>query len=88
MTAIQRCMRVCMSGRRRAGALAACVCLGMALIAYPVGSVTGPGNGGTPPGTTPALVPVPGSPFAAASYPFSVTVDPTGKFVYVADRGS
>jgi hypothetical protein len=32
-----------------------------------------------------ALVPVPGSPFAAGSFPLSVAVDPTGKFAYVAN---
>ena len=32
-----------------------------------------------------ALVPVPGSPFAAGFNPVSVAVDPTGKFAYVAN---
>src|SRR6266849_2313018 len=35
--------------------------------------------------TTGALSPVTGSPFAAGSFPFSVAVDPTGKFAYVAN---
>src|SRR5260370_28901277 len=34
-----------------------------------------------------ALTPVPGSPFAAGSVPFSVAVDRTGKFAYVANGG-
>jgi DNA-binding beta-propeller fold protein YncE len=34
-----------------------------------------------------ALAPVPGSPFPAGSNPRSVTVDPTGSFVYVANCG-
>jgi DNA-binding beta-propeller fold protein YncE len=34
-----------------------------------------------------ALVPVPGSPFAAGFNPVSVAVDPTGKFAYVANGG-
>ena len=36
--------------------------------------------------TTGVLSPVPGSPFAAGSFPFSVVVDPTGKFAYVVNR--
>jgi 6-phosphogluconolactonase len=35
--------------------------------------------------TTGALSPVPGSPFAAGSFPFSVAVDPSGRFAYVAN---
>jgi DNA-binding beta-propeller fold protein YncE len=31
---------------------------------------------------------VPGSPFVAGSQPYSVTVDPTNRFVYVANWGS
>jgi hypothetical protein len=31
------------------------------------------------------LTPIPGSPFAAGSFPESVAVDPTGKFAYVAN---
>ena len=38
--------------------------------------------------TTGALTPVPGSPFEAGLRPFSVVVDPTGKFAYVANYGS
>jgi 6-phosphogluconolactonase len=37
-------------------------------------------------GTTGALSPVPGSPFAAGRAPFSVAVDPSGKFAYVANE--
>jgi 6-phosphogluconolactonase (cycloisomerase 2 family) len=36
-------------------------------------------------GANGALTPVPGSPFAAGSVPFSVAVDPTAKFAYVAN---
>jgi 6-phosphogluconolactonase (cycloisomerase 2 family) len=32
-----------------------------------------------------ALAAIPGSPFAAGTYPYSVAVDPTGKFAYVAN---
>jgi hypothetical protein len=39
-------------------------------------------------GTNGALTPVPGSPFAAGLNPFSVAVDPTGKFAYVANLGT
>src|SRR5262249_3099920 len=39
-------------------------------------------------GTTGALTPVAGSPFPAGMGPISVTVDPTGQFAYVANRGS
>jgi len=39
-------------------------------------------------GTTGALVPVVGSPFSAGQGPFSVTVDPTGRFAYVANVDS
>src|SRR5258706_7872210 len=41
--------------------------------------------------TTGALTAIPGSPgspFAAGTHPFSVAVDPTGKFAYVANDGS
>jgi DNA-binding beta-propeller fold protein YncE len=38
-------------------------------------------------GSNGALTPVPGSPFAAGSFPNSVAVDPTGKFAYVASYG-
>src|SRR5437660_1761004 len=37
-------------------------------------------------GANGALIPVPGSPFAGASGPSSVAVDPTGKFAYVANE--
>jgi hypothetical protein len=37
--------------------------------------------------STGALTPVAGSPFAAGIAPRSVTVDPSGKFAYVADLG-
>ena len=37
--------------------------------------------------STGALTPVPGSPFASGLLPFSVTVHPTGRFVYVANLG-
>src|SRR5258708_27582966 len=37
-------------------------------------------------GSNGALTPVPGSPFAAGFQPLSVTVDPTGKFAYVANE--
>ena len=88
MTAFQS-LRVGTFRRERfpAEALAAVVCLVMALLACPAANVAGPNSGGTPPATA-ALVPVPGSPFAAAAYPFSVAVDPTGKFVYVANAGN
>src|SRR5260221_13988013 len=33
------------------------------------------------------LTPVPGSPFAAGTFPPSVAVDPTAKFAYVANAG-
>lgn len=36
-------------------------------------------------GSNGALIPVPGSPFAAGSIPFSVAVDTTGSFAYVAN---
>ncbi len=36
--------------------------------------------------TTGALSPVPGSPFAAGSFPISVAVDPSGKFAYVTNQ--
>src|SRR5260370_3002946 len=39
-------------------------------------------------GTTGMLTPVPGSPFPVGQFPESVTVDPTGRFVYVANGGS
>src|SRR5260370_5153461 len=39
-------------------------------------------------GTTGALTPVAGSPFPAGTKPFSVAVDPTGQFVYLANDGS
>ncbi|MBI3656077.1 MAG: beta-propeller fold lactonase family protein, partial [Acidobacteria bacterium] len=39
-------------------------------------------------GTTGVLTPVDGSPFPAGTSPSSVTVDPTGRFAYVANRGS
>src|SRR5260221_873351 len=38
-------------------------------------------------GANGALTPVPGSPFAAGTFPFSMAVDPTGKFAYVANLG-
>jgi 6-phosphogluconolactonase (cycloisomerase 2 family) len=39
-------------------------------------------------GATGALTPIAGSPFAAGAGPFSVAVDPTGRFVYVANQFS
>ena len=39
-------------------------------------------------GANGALTPVPGSPFAAGTFPFSVAVDPTGKFAYVTNVSS
>ena len=39
-------------------------------------------------GTTGALTEVVGSPFAAGINPYSVAVDPTGRFAYVANDGS
>src|SRR5260370_17817384 len=39
-------------------------------------------------GTTGMLTPVPGSPFPVGQFPESVTVDPTGRFVYVANSRS
>src|SRR5258708_10147190 len=56
-----------------------------------------PGCGGTGPGnvsaytinaTTGVLTPVAGSPFPAGTGPLSVTVNPTGKFAYVANFNS
>src|SRR5437867_971621 len=44
--------------------------------AYTINAITG------------ALTAVPGAPFAAGLYPFSVAVDPTGQFAYVANEGS
>jgi Tol biopolymer transport system component/6-phosphogluconolactonase (cycloisomerase 2 family) len=38
--------------------------------------------------TTGGLTAVPGSPFAAGTYPFSIAVDPSGKFVFVANQNS
>jgi 6-phosphogluconolactonase len=37
---------------------------------------------------TGALREIAGSPFVAGDQPYSVTVDPSGKFVYVANRAS
>jgi 6-phosphogluconolactonase (cycloisomerase 2 family) len=37
--------------------------------------------------STGALTPIPGSPFATGQFPNSVTVHPTGRFVYVANSG-
>jgi len=37
-------------------------------------------------GSNGALIPIPGSPFAAASFPLSVAVDAKAKFVYVANQ--
>jgi 6-phosphogluconolactonase len=48
---------------------------GASVAAYPIETATG------------ALTPVAGSPYAAGGCPMSATVDPTGKFVYVADTG-
>jgi 6-phosphogluconolactonase len=39
-------------------------------------------------GASGALIPVPGSPFAAGTQPQSVAVDPTGRFAYVANLGA
>src|SRR5260221_12711296 len=39
-------------------------------------------------GANGALTPVPGSPFAAGTWPFSVAVDPTAKFAYEIGRAS
>jgi 6-phosphogluconolactonase (cycloisomerase 2 family) len=39
-------------------------------------------------GTTGVLSPVPGSPFSAGVNPIGVTVDPTGRYAYVAAAGS
>lgn len=39
-------------------------------------------------GSTGALTPVPGSPFAAGLSPSSLAVDDTARFVYVANHGS
>jgi 6-phosphogluconolactonase (cycloisomerase 2 family) len=38
--------------------------------------------------STGALTEITGSPFAAGTYSFSVTVDPTGKFAYVVNESS
>jgi DNA-binding beta-propeller fold protein YncE len=38
--------------------------------------------------TTGALTPISGSPFTAGSSPWSVAVDPTGKFAYVTNLGT
>ena len=39
-------------------------------------------------GSNGVLSPVAGSPFATGTQPYSVTLDTTGKYVYVANRGS
>ena len=54
------------------------------------GGLGGPSNvsGYSIDGTTGALVPVTGSPFAAGQGPFSVTVHPTGQFAYVANQAT
>ncbi len=66
---------------------------GFAYVANCGGACTGgigPGNVSayTINGTTGALTPVAGSPFPAGTNPRSVTVHPTGQFVYVANLGS
>ncbi len=38
-------------------------------------------------GTNGGLAPVSGSPFAAGNTPYAITLDPTGAYVYVANRG-
>jgi len=38
--------------------------------------------------TTGALTPIAGSPFSAGQWPYSLAVDPTGHFAYVANAGS
>jgi DNA-binding beta-propeller fold protein YncE len=38
-------------------------------------------------GSNGALTPIPGSPFAGGIGPHAVAVDPTGKFVYVTNKG-
>lgn len=38
--------------------------------------------------TTGALTPITGSPFAAGTNPFSITITPNGQYVYVANSGS
>jgi 6-phosphogluconolactonase (cycloisomerase 2 family) len=38
--------------------------------------------------TTGALSPLPGSPYTIGSFPTSVVVDPTGKYLYVSNNGS
>ena len=37
---------------------------------------------------TGALTPIAGSPFATGQYPYSLAIDPTGHFAYVANAGS
>ena len=53
-------------------------------------SGSGPGNiqAYTIDRQTGALTPVAGSPFAAGQFPYSLAVDPTGHFAYVANAGS
>src|SRR5260221_375162 len=61
-------------------------------------SVANPGSSEGPPffnnvsaysiGANGALTPVPGSPFAAGTFPTSVAVDPTAKFAYVTNAFS
>jgi 6-phosphogluconolactonase (cycloisomerase 2 family) len=57
--------------------------MGNSVSAFTIASFLTPS--GSPAG---ALTPVSGSPFAADSLPSSVTVDPSGKFAYVVNRGS
>ena len=39
-------------------------------------------------GSDGALTAIPGSPFAGDIGPYALAVDPTGKFLYVVNRGS
>jgi len=54
----------------------AALAVGVAISAYTIDATTG------------ALAEIAGSPFAAEGGPFFVTVDPSGKFAYVASIGS
>ncbi len=54
---------------------------------YIARSGTSPGVGVYTIANTGTLTPVDGSPFAAGNTPYAVTLDPTGAYVYVANRG-
>ncbi|MDQ2901594.1 MAG: beta-propeller fold lactonase family protein, partial [Acidobacteriota bacterium] len=72
-----------------AGTFAVCLALarpGRAEFAYVANGSSNNVLGYTVNGATGALTPVAGSPFAAGTFPISVTVDPAGKFAYVTNE--